>query len=380
MTLSRCLIKAETDAPLRINDDRLRANRPSYAPPKQTSEPVFGSLGAPLGLALWHRSPARFIETIDAGGVVGQAAAASIATIPAAILIDGLQTNPHLSARIVASRPELLELVDFWKIADVDDALVERADPTSAVNVALALLSATRTGAAAYVVAHAPADDLATALNQSDGYVFETWLHALVRSPDKVASVLASGGISRSSVVVRIARASDPDDVPNEVGDDPWLAAIQSASGPLEQSDGDYLASFIMARGLGFRSRSPANLIRFSYTNLYKAFEQKRLYPDAERVISYRLDWGSWLSWDNCARLRDTVVARFVNYQFDPETFGRLTDDGVMSQALFDEAARGSKGRKYLDEVAKQPEARERKGNSCSRRLYIQKTKVRLVY
>jgi len=47
------------------------------------------------------------------------------------------------------------------------------------------------------------------------------------------------------------------------------------------------------------------------------------------------------------------VTRRFVYNRLDPETFGRLADDGTLALSLIDEAARSGKGRRYLSEVRK---------------------------
>ncbi|TBW38496.1 hypothetical protein EYW49_09515 [Siculibacillus lacustris] len=115
--------------------------------------------------------------------------------------------------------------------------------------------------------------------------------------------------------------------------------------------DEDFLAAFLMARALGRRSRSQAWLFGFSYTKVYRSLEMSRLSAEAERLVSSRLGWGGWFGWDNCSRLRETVVDAFIDRHLDPETFGRLTDDGALAISLIDEAARSGRGRRYLAEV-----------------------------
>jgi hypothetical protein len=83
------------------------------------------------------------------------------------------------------------------------------------------------------------------------------------------------------------------------------------------------------------------------------ALQHSRLSGEAERMVTWRLDPGGWFGWDNCSRLMETVVSRFVDRHLDPETFGRLTDDGGLATLLFDEAARTSRGRRYLGEIRK---------------------------
>lgn len=307
-----------------------------------------------VGLALWRRSPSRFIEAIHADGVVGRVSKDALKTIAAPELVTGLRDNPQLAEHIATVRADLLERIDFWSIPGIDDNLATGVAAADAGRVASALLTAGRVGPAPLIVARADSRELATALNGvfTDS-VLDAWLGALIRDPSKTAAVLASGEVTHRSVVVRLARAGNPDVVPNDYGEDPWLIAIRTATKLVGQADEEYLAAFIMSRALGSRSRSQAELIRFAYTTLYRALERSRLPVDALNMVIMRLDWGGWLGWDNCSRLRETVVKRFVDGQFHPEMFGLLTDDGDLAFSLIDEAARTGRGRRYLAEVRK---------------------------
>jgi len=317
-----------------------------------------------LGMALWRRSPVRFIDAIDAGGIVGQASANALATIAAPELVKGLRNNPSLAERIVYVRPDLLERADFWSIPSVDEKLAAGVDAADAGRAAAALLAAGRVGPAHLIIARADPGELASALEgAATEPVLEAWLHELIRVPGKTAAVLASGRISHRSIIVGLARVGEPDTVPNDYGDDPWLVAIRAARKTVGQPDEDYLAAFLMSRALGFLSRSQAELIRFAYTTLYRALEQSRLPADVERMVARRLDRGGWFSWDNCSRLRETVVSRFVDRHLDPETFSRLTEDRDLATSLIDQAAWSGRGRRYLGEVRKRLEDAGQKGD-----------------
>lgn len=117
-------------------------------------------------------------------------------------------------------------------------------------------------------------------------------LDALGRQSNKLAAALASGCITRLSTVVSLARACEPDTVPNEYGEDPWVIAVRGASGPIGEPDLDYLAAFLVSRAFGGRSRSKADLIRFGYGRLHRALQQSRLPSQVERLVTRRLDWG----------------------------------------------------------------------------------------
>jgi len=316
-----------------------------------------------LGVALWRRSPTRFRQAIETGGVIGEASLKALPLLSGTEIIDGLRHHPALAAWIASARPDLLENADFWGLAEIDDDIAAEVVAADASKVAIALMEAGRFGSAGAIIGRAAPDAIAAALSRDVAEpVLVAWVKAVIAQPDKAAAVLASGKIQSRSVICTLARAGEPDLVPNDYGDDPWLIALRGSRGVLSQNGEDFLAAFMMARALGHRSRSQAELIRFAYTTLYRAMQQDRLPVDVQRLVTSRFDWGGWFSWDNCARLKETVVARFVDRQLDPETFGRLTDDGALAISLIDEAARSGRGRRFLEDVRKRLKHAKEKG------------------
>ena len=306
-----------------------------------------------LGFALWRRSPRRFHSALLAGGLLGNAASRAVQEMQPEQIVAGLQANGDIAADIADWRPDLLVQSGFWRIQEVDDSLAERISERDAGSAALALLAVGRVGPAATIIGRANPAELVCALQSDDADpdAVSAWLIALCRDRNRTAAALASGAIAHRWIVVAIARLSQPDDVPNTYGEDPWLIALRGASGSLKRSDEDFLVAFLLARALGRESRSQAELLRYSYSRAYKAFEEGRFSSDVEKLATWRLNPGGWFDWDNCSRLRETVTGRFVDYDLDPETFGRLADDGQLAISLINEAARTSRGRKYLYRV-----------------------------
>lgn len=315
-----------------------------------------------IAMKLWHQSPDRFFDALDAGGVIGRGAMEALSAIATDELVKGLTSAPHLVARVAKHRPDILSRTEFWLIETADIDLLDHIDADQAERVAPALLEAGVVAAAPLIVAKIKPEPLATILAAAIGRpALDAWLRALAVRSDIAAGVLASGRISDRATVIRLARMSEPDDVPNDYGEDPWLIAVRAASKGVGQPDEDFLSAFLISRALGRRSRSQAELIRIAYTTVYRALEQSRMPRDAERLVTGRLDWGGWFGWDNCSRLRETVVDAFIDRHLDPETFGRLTDDGALAISLIDEAARSGRGKRYLAEVRRQlKDAREK--------------------
>jgi hypothetical protein len=311
------------------------------------------AMGDKLGIELWRRSPHRFYAALISGGLLGDAASHALAQMQSEQIVSGLQANGDIAIDIAERRPDIFMQPAFWRIAEVNDELAERISDKDAGSVARAMLAAGRTGPAATIISRADPAELVRALesDEADPNAILGWLITLCRDRNRTAAVLATGQVRRMATIVAVARQTDPDDVPNTFGEDPWLIALRGASGPIGRSDEDFLAAFLLTRALGWESRSQAELLRFSYSRVYKAFQGRSLSRETERLASWRLNWGTWFDLDNCTRLRETVTSRFVEYNLEPESFGRLADDDPLAISLIDEAARTRRGRKYLERV-----------------------------
>lgn len=313
-------------------------------------------LGARFGMALWRRAPVRFVAALSDSGPVGQAANEALMRIDGNELVARLESNATAADRIARLRPDLLSKQAFWRISGVDESLVALAADVDVADIADALIATGRSDPATWLISRVDPDRLASALDHGDldAPAVRNWLRALACDADKSAAVLASAGLHKTATLVALARSIEPDQVPNEFGEDPWWIAVRSAKGGVTVADEDYLSAFLLSRALGHRTRSPADLFRRSYTTVYQALSSSRLPYDVDRLVVSKLDQGGWLDWDKVSRLRLTVVARFVDGHLDPNTFGRLSDDGTVTRELIDEAARTSRGRHYLEEVRKQ--------------------------
>jgi len=323
---------------------------------KRSSDPAEqAEIGDRLGVELWRRSPHRFHAALISEGVLGDVASHALAEMQLEQIVSGLQTSGQIASDIAERRPDILKQAAVWRIAEVDDRLAACISDQDVGPAAHALLAAGRIGPAATIINRADPADLVRALesDEADPDARLGWLVALCRDLNKTAAALATGQMRRMATIVVIARQTHPDDVPNAYGVDPWVIALRSGTGPLDRSDEDFLAAFLLARALGLQSRSQAELLRYSYTRVHKAFQEKRLSRETENLASSRLGWGAWLDWDNCSRLRETVTRKFVEYDLEPESFGLLTDDGPLALSLIDEAARTGRGRNYLERVRK---------------------------
>jgi len=310
-------------------------------------------LALKIGLELWRRDPGRLYSALVSEGFYGSIASLALMEMSPDLILAGLKNNVDLISKIVERRPDILTLSAFWKIPEVDDRLAEYVSSQQAGLVARAILAAGRTGAASLIIKMADPADLALALeaDETDQRAMRMWLNVLCDDLNKLAAVLASGSVRQKATIILIARKVSPDKVPNDFGEDPWVIAMRTSVGRLNDSDEDFLAAYFLNRALGRKSKSQAELLCCSFSRVYRGFEFQTFTFETESLASERLVNNLWFGWDLCWRLIETVTERFVDHQLDPVCFAHLSDDMTLACALVDEAAETKKGRAYLRRV-----------------------------
>jgi hypothetical protein len=179
--------------------------------------------------------------------------------------------------------------------------------------------------------------------------VDDRWLRALAHDVVAVAQLLSRGIIRSRPLLVGLARVLPPDAVPNDTGNDPWLAACGPVEGYVSESNWNYLGAYLLCRALGVRSRSSAELAIHTFERVHTALGQRQMPDDGWRLLESRLPWNLfWLEWDRCRRVREAVGKLVVEHDFPLSMFDQLTNDHDLFAALVSDTASVSHGRAYL--------------------------------
>ena len=313
-----------------------------------------------IGGALWSRDPSSVGRLLEQDGAARRMAERVIDTLAAYHVVEGLQRCPHLMPKVLPRRPDLFTEAAFWTLGAAASEEVFRllsADPARLRDALDAMIRTDADRLARLAGEHLGADAIfraiATRLDErgvEEPTKGETpWLLVGLHDAGAVASVLSSAAVRKRTTLVAVARPMDPDAVPNDYGDDPWLTAVRSADAHVSERGRLYLAAFLLTRALGHRSRSEADLIAFSFDDVYFAALKSCLPDQAWRLVERRLPWSVfWFDWDRCQRLRAGVGDTFVDRELSPSIFGRVTaDDDVFAEIVERVAYRGH-GRSYL--------------------------------
>ena len=273
-------------------------------------------------------------------------------------LVDVLKAVPSAAGAVLPSRPDVLEHASFWRIATIDALGLIRsldADPDHATRIVSALAQADRDDCSLVVVDRFGISPVVVALSKMDVVGIRSrmgWVRAIARRTNDLAEGMADGTLSHRPLLLVLAEILDPDAVPNSVGTDPWVVAVERTRTMDDVSAEDLLAAFLFNRARGSRSRSTGRLFFLSVQRLHEAMATERLTGEASRIAKQRLPYGSvWRDWDQCEKLRHAVVDIFIDRELPPIEFGTVVDDGKLWKELVDLTADSSRGRRYLDKV-----------------------------
>lgn len=179
-----------------------------------------------------------------------------------------------------------------------------------------------------------------------------SWVQAISYRQNDLAERMADGRLLHRPLLLVLAQFLDPDAIPNSVGVDPWVAAVERTSSSDDVPAEDLLAAFLFSRARGGQSKSAGRLFLLSVQRLHDAMASGRLSSEAWDIAKQRLPYGSvWRDWDQCEKLRHAVVDDFINRELSPIEFGTVVDDDRLWKDLVDLAADSWRGGRYLKKV-----------------------------
>lgn len=331
-------------------------------------------LAARLGEALWVKAPHLAASALDDGDAMRrEIASQGLSSIAAGRLLEALRASPVQISIVLRHRVDLLAMREVWA-ADgpfVKEALGVALQGPLTAEVLNAMLEASNQSLVGSVASHVRPEILLGALvARLDGrrdYHLEAsevaWLVAAAQ-PNAIASVFSKGQIRERATIASIIQQCSPDVVPNEFGEDPCWTAFRGAQEHLPDRSQLYLRTWLLARGLGFRSRNQAELIAAGLEEVYPATLAARLPDECWQLLDSRLPnsyfWGQW---DRGRRLRAAVANAFVGRDLSPFVFGKLLRDDDQFADLASEASTVPWGRGYLRRVKRQLKDRDPLGS-----------------
>lgn len=319
---------------------------------------LLGIDAALVGDAVLRWRPDLLVSQFHVADPLQGAISAALLRADAEPLVDILARVPDTLNTILSVRPDILELPSLWRIPAIN---APRAlglmdlDEGQATAIVTAMIEAGREDCSSMVVDRFGARPVIRALSASGSWDLRPmwpWLRSVARRTEELADCMSSGVLVHRPLLYALAAILDPDAIPNAVGCDPWVTAVEATSASGDVDGEDILAAFLFNRARGWRSKSPGRLFFLSVQRLHEAMASGRISDGAWRIVNQRLPGGSiWREWGRCEKLRHAVVDRFVDSELPPVEFGTVVDDGNLWWELVVLAADSSRGRRYLDRV-----------------------------
>jgi hypothetical protein len=308
-----------------------------------------------LGLSAWRRDPQTLIPLLSQDGLK-LVVEKTLDEVSVTDLVDGLSQAPGLLNAALSRRPEIVGEPALWSTPSTANAAFEAARKANLQSSAIAgILRAGQSDLASRVVQELGAKlvlEVLGSADQDEGNTFSALVRAATKDTNLVAEFLASQASISRSLLYAVALVLSPDSVPNDYGTDPWLIAWQRAVGSIGDAAFVYMAAFLLARALGRRSRSQAELAQIGFEVTYVAVASNHLSIHSWSLLDSQLPWSDYaFGWDRCWRLRAGVVELFVDRDLSPSFFAALTKDTSLFALLASEAGKRWRGGKYLKRV-----------------------------
>lgn len=310
-----------------------------------------------LGQELMQRAPNRFLELLNGKGTGRSAAESAFSSIPLDRALNFAEDYPTSLRALVQIRTDWAESSTFWTRKSVATAKMlasAKVATSDHLGILGALLAADRIdlvpdaldsfGSRLVLKAIIPLVDKRGADSQ-----IKPWLNCAVKDISAVSETLAAAESSVPRTLEVIARLIHPDDVVNDVGEDPWLAACRGA----EPKETDlFLLSFLLARALGSQSQSQAELAVLGFTAIHDATARGQLRDECWSMFATRLPTSLFgFDWDRCWRLRTGLIDMFLERRLSPETFAFANFNDELFFSLAHWAKRSKQGEDFLKSV-----------------------------
>ena len=194
--------------------------------------------GGALGTQIWKQDPVRFTDLLEGGERQRLVAESSIAQMDLNTLANGIARAPQLCSTILAIRPDLSTVEDFWRldIVTADTAFAALADaPERRIAAVEARIRADRDDLAPRAAREIGALRLLEIVASKvktieDSRSLSTWLRSALVEPSVVAEFLSSQSGGSWAILSAIAASIPPDSVPNDYGTDPWFLAVDAVA------------------------------------------------------------------------------------------------------------------------------------------------------
>ncbi|MFK0278374.1 hypothetical protein ACIQUG_32200 [Ensifer sp. NPDC090286] len=311
--------------------------------------------GIELGVSAWQRDPRMLAELNADDRSDARIIDGTVMTLGQDELIEGLHLYSELTPKALNLRPDLVCSSAFWSKLATEEALITATTRNLQANAVSAMIAASRDDLAEHAVAKFGANVILNEVRKKDIeglIVSHVWVFAAARDPAAVAEFLSSRSDKTRRLLLELMSVLRPDDVPNDLGVDPWVVAGQHSIGSVSDEQTVQMASYLLSRTFGYRTRSPADLFRMSFEIVYAAAAKDRVPHSAWKHLDQRLPTSFfWYGWDRCKRLRAGAADLFLDGKLDISEFATIVSDDWLFSLLAEEVSNRSGGRSFLKAV-----------------------------
>jgi hypothetical protein len=254
---------------------------------------------------------------------------------------------PNVRRRLVQSHPDLLDTDELGRLsATALKELLGVLPDGAAITPSLArrLLQFDDESLASLALQMNPAAvsrEVIGGLDQGWSEMPRCWIKALAARPDVLLTVETMRHVKRTSTLYRLAEALGwvkPDVL--QAGPDPWISGLGDVETDISGDEWLMLLAFLIVIALGSEKDGSRHLLEMFFGVVHDRIMKSYLPWRARDMLTPFLPNLGWSNWDLARRLRLATAECYVRNQFDPTSYGSLSDT--------------KKGRRLLKEAAKE--------------------------
>lgn len=301
-------------------------------------------------------APEKLVELIEDERLPVQSSMRSaVKRMDVKLLAQNLEAGTNWLLPLLAIRPDLTEMPEFWRRTQARAADIQQAGLELQAEAQLeAAVQGLHDEASIESVARVfGTKAVLTCVEQvlskeRDVIELRRWVKEACRQLGAVASFLAHARVHNPRLVSCITAEVAPDALPNDYGVDPWLTALTAVKQKTDQLPIE-LQVYGFQRALSWRSRSVGPLLCLTFERLHRAATDGALASSNWQHLLNSLPWVRPAdSWDVALRLRLALAKRCVETPVAPEDYAALASTDDLFDMILDATWEHWGGKRYL--------------------------------
>lgn len=313
--------------------------------------------GIDFGYELWNRQPVEYAKwLISENKERYNLAKPSLMNIDSDKLIDSLQHEAALLAKIADLSPILTTKDTFWKhipTSFISNSIQIADEHNLKYQAVKSVLTSDRTDIVSEISKHLDVvtmmDLVSSTKNKISTSMLEQWVSSAIEKKTEFVDFFTSSNLIQNNIIKIIVRKTNPDYIPTSKFKDPWESYISRNNNHLLNND-DHFLSYIFCRG--FKNTKNLSLLRDTIDLIIPKLKSNSLSSESLSLMDLYLSRYTYISsWNRNKKVLEAVAMKCLELNADPNDVLDLTNDKKIFMDLIDNLKWNSKSTYLLNGI-----------------------------